>query len=290
MWPSISALVNDHAMAFAPLIYWIVFGAAMVYYCIKHPVYRNRISYICLLASIFGIIASILSILSTTWGASIEQPAYFVFHGLYITFAFLPFIVAFYTREKQTKQSNAGKYTAYLGLLWAAACILGGLATTIMASIIVHQGYFENEGLLIRLSGGLYFLILMTWGFIAVILLLTLIYFKRLTEKHARSSALTYVLLNLLSTLILTILGFAPLEFSFFTLNALGYMSIFLVDLPNTIAVFVAFHMGHCWIGDNQRHLINNDVHNIQSDQAHHDGNVDANNNDGSKYELSSGV
>ncbi|OAD00562.1 hypothetical protein MUCCIDRAFT_85967 [Mucor lusitanicus CBS 277.49] len=291
MWPSITAMLNDSAKSFGPLVYWVVFGAAMVYYCIKYPLYRNKISYICLLACVFGIVASIISILTTAWGGNIEYPAYFIFYGLYNTFAFLPPIAAFYAREKHMKQSNAGKYTTYLGFLWAAACILGSLATTIMAAVIAHQGYLEDEGVFLRLSGGLYFIILMNWGFIAVLLLLTLIYFKRLTQKYARGSFLIYVLLTTLSTLVFTILGFAPLEFNTLTVDALGYLSIFLVDLPLAVAVFIAFYMGRSWIGDNnQANLIIDDTHdtqNHQEQQYNGSASADVNANDGSKYELS---
>lgn len=269
-------------MSFAPLIYWVVLGAVTVYYCIKYPLYRNTISYICVLACIFGIVASILSIVVIIWESNHEQPAFFFFYGLYSTFAFLPPIVAFHTREKRMKQSNTGKYTAYFGFLWSAACILGSLATTIMAAIITNQAYWVSEGLFERLTGGLIFVLVMNWGFIAVILLFALVYSKHLTQRHARSSFLIYVMLNVLSVLVFTILAFAPLEFNFFTIDTLGYLTIFLVDLPVVIGVFVAFHMGHLWIGDNHSNLISNDVHDTQSHQA--------NQNDGSKYEISNSV
>ncbi|GAN08272.1 hypothetical protein MAM1_0197c07780 [Mucor ambiguus] len=290
MWPSIAVIQNNVLIAFGPLIYWVVFGGAMVYYCIKYPSYRNMISYICLFASVFGIVASIISLLAANWGRNIEQPAYFFFYGLYITFGFLPPIVAFYTGEKRMKQSSAGKYATCLGFLWAVACILGSLTTTIMAAIIAHHGFFEDEELLLRLSGGLHFVILMNWGFIAVLLLLTLIYSKHLTQKHARSSFLVYVTLNVLSALVFTILAFAVLEFHFFTIHVLGYLTIFLVDLPFAVAVFIAFHMSHSWIGNNQGNLISNEVHDAQTCQAQNNNGADANTNDGSKYELSNNV
>lgn len=273
-------------MSFAPLIYWIVFGAAMAYYCVKYPLYRNKISYICLMASIFGIVASVFSILVVAWDQSTEQPAYYIFYGLYSTFAFLPPIVAFYTREKRMKQSNAGKYTTYFGFLWAAGCILGSLATTIMAAIVTNLGYSSSDGLIERLTGGLIFVLVMNWGFIAVIILFVIFYVEHFTQKHALSSFLAYVLLNVLSVLLFTILAFAPLEFDFFTIDTLGYLTIFLVDLPTTVSVFIAFHMGHLWIGENHSNLINNDVR----DTHQYSNGANANTNDGTKYEVSNSV
>ncbi|KAL9559094.1 hypothetical protein MBANPS3_000575 [Mucor bainieri] len=289
MWPSLVGILNDSAMAFAPLMYWIVFGAAMAYYCIKYPLYRNMISYICLLACAFGIVASIISVMVVAWDVKAEESAFFFFYGLYITFAFLPSVFAFYTREKRTKQSNAGKYTTYFGFLWAAACILGSLATTIMAAIITHQSSLIEDGdLLVRLSGGLFFVILMNWGFVAVLLLLALIYVKRLTQQYAQGSFLVYVVLHVLSALVFTLTGFAPNDVSFSTIDSLGYLDIFLVDLPIAIAVFIAFHMAHRWIGDNQGNSISNDTQSHQAQQQHRS--ADTNSNDGSKYELSNNL
>ncbi|KAL7311297.1 hypothetical protein PS15m_009078 [Mucor circinelloides] len=288
MWPNIAGILLEPALAIAPLAYWVVFGLAMLYSYIKSPLYRNLVSYTCLVACVFGTVVSIFSII-VAYGSSTIQPAFYIFFGLYNTFPFLPVIFALFAREKRAKQSNAGKYVIYLGFLWSAVCILAGLATTIIAAIIVNQGLFQ-ETLLERFTQALFFVILMNWGFVAVILLLTMIYFKSLTQKNARGSFLVYMILLVLSVTFFTIFGFAPIELNYRSYDILGYLVIFLVDLPIVIAVFIAFHMGHLWIGDNESTLISNNVHDTFNQQTEHNNSTHANANDSSRLEVPNNV
>lgn len=185
MWPSISALPDASALAFVPLIYWVVFGALMAYDCVRYPLYRNTNSYICLLDCIFGAIPSIISLLAATQRPGVEQSAYFFFYGLYMTFAFLPSLFAFYAREKRTKQSKYGRRTIYFGLLWAAACILGSFSTTIMAALLVNNSYRDADKLRKLLNGGLHFVSLMNWIFLSILFAFVKYYYKFPTQKHA---------------------------------------------------------------------------------------------------------
>lgn len=132
-----------------------------------------------------------------------------------------------------------------MGFLWAAVCILASLAVTAMAAILNVQYSGRSSGdmeLLVRFSHGLYFMILMVWGFIVVNLLLISIYYKKLTEKNSRCSLVIFTFLNFFSAIAFTILALAPLEFDSDSINVFGYLNIFLVDFPVVLAVFTAFY------------------------------------------------
>lgn len=109
-------------------------------------------------------------------------------------------------------------------------------------------------------------------------------------------------MLNLLSVLAFTILVFTPMGTGL-TNKTLGFLTIFLVNLPVVFYVFLAFRTSHLWIPSNshdnlssndvhdvQSNLISNGAHETQSRQALHDSGAGINTNDGSKYELPNSV
>lgn len=258
MWPTSIVFLSEPGIAFGPLAIWIVFGLAMLFLFLRSSVYHNPISYAALIAALTGTISSIFSALSALGFNSI-QPAFYIFYGLYTTYTFIPLIGAFYINEKKSRDSTTGRYSVFLGFLWAAVCILTSLAVTVMAAILNVQYSGRSSGdmeLLVRFSHGLYFMILMVWGFIVVNLLLISIYYKKLTEKNSRCSLVIFTFLNFFSAIAFTILAFAPLEFDSDSINMFDYLNIFLVDFPVVLAVFTAFYLGHLWRGNQQNAII----------------------------------
>ncbi|KAG2195632.1 hypothetical protein INT46_000701 [Mucor plumbeus] len=278
MWPTSIVFSSKPGISFSTLVIWIVFDLAMLFLFFRSPVYHNPISYSALVAALTGTISSIFSILSS-FGFSSNQPAFYIFYGLYTTYTFIPLIGAFYINEKKSKYSELGKYSVFLGFVWAAVCILASLAVTIMAAIANFQDYGSESAdieSLVRFSDGIYFMLLMGWGFILVNLLLISIYYKKLTEKNSRRSLVIFTFLNMFSTITFTILAFAPLKFEYSNFDVFGYLNIFLVDFPVILAVFTAFYLGHLW-KENQQNAIITDA-------------IDDNAHNSSKYEIQNNV
>ncbi|KAI8638111.1 hypothetical protein BD408DRAFT_30205 [Parasitella parasitica] len=248
MWPLIIKLLMNPNIAFAPLGIWLFFGSVMLFSLAKSSTYRNPVSYAALVGGLAGVVASVFPVLMI-YEIVNSQPAFYIFYGIYSAYTYVPAIVAFHMFEKRTKNSEGGKYSIFLGFTWAAVCILASLSVTIMAAIYSTQESIDFS-LSERFANGLTFLLLMGWGFIAVNLLLLVIYFQHLNRGYARMSFIAYTILNIMSAVAFTVLSFAPLEPDYNFVDTYGYLTVFLVDFPTAAAVFISFYMGHFWTGN----------------------------------------
>ncbi|CEP08825.1 hypothetical protein [Parasitella parasitica] len=227
----------------------------MLFFLTKSPTYRNTVSYTAVVAALAGTVASVFPILNV-YGIFRSLPAFPIFYGIYSAFTYVPAIIAFHTLEKKTKISEAGKYSIFLGFVWAAVCILAGLAVTIMAAIYDAQGSVDLAWIE-RFANGMSFLLLMGWGFIAVNLLLLMAYLRHLNGGSARISFVTYTILNIISAVAFTVLAFSPLVTDYTFFDVYGYLNVFLVDFPTVVAVFIVFYMGHLWMDNDENAVVN---------------------------------
>ncbi|CAO3657441.1 unnamed protein product [Mucor hiemalis] len=180
----------------------------------------------------------------------VTSPSSYVFYGIYISFAFIPGLIAFHRISKENG-GTIGKFVVYFGYFWAFITIAIGLTLTIYVAKHVDLVFYTQENMdhfstqLTKLASFMYY---SGWAFVVAYLVL----FVSNSGAYAvtsRNSLIIYTSLNILSVLVNTIIF--KLRKDLGTNGDLGLTSfsvtLVFCDITVAIALIIATYYGNLW-------------------------------------------
>lgn len=215
---------------------------------------KDLTAYSALVSALSGLICNAVIVArfieSPTVAFGIASPSSYVFYGIYISFAFVPGLIGFY-RISKGNGSKIGKFTVYLGYLWALITIIIGLAMTVYITKNFKDGLYGQENLehLIKQSKILLsFMYYSGWGFIAAYLVLISTNTGTFPTT-SRISFTVYSLLNLLAVLVNTIVFGLQMTSNLESNAILTTFSVTIIfcDTAIAMALVIATYYGSLW-------------------------------------------
>lgn len=211
---------------------------------------KGPVGYAALVESLAGLIKYVMAMTLALGRSESAAKAYissFIFYGIYLSFAWVPGLIAFRRISKETANAG-GNMVALFGYLWAFIIVVVGFTLTIILAVNVEGMYevftfpFESFGRLLQ------FMFYSGWGFFSVYLILLSMNTSHLSGP-ARKSIMAYSALNMLAVLVYTILANArPVADSYHGILVTIYaVPLVFCNIPIAIGSILAAYYGNTW-------------------------------------------
>jgi hypothetical protein len=248
MLPTFGTLMYPELL-YGPLILSAVISAPMAAICVYLPVKPGLIGYLCLFSGVAGVIAAAISLHSM--GQFLFATVFYPFYGIYIVFMFIPMQISFHHIAKQQRLEENNKTSiqmgtglVYLGYIWSVVFYAATIAFTVIQSDFKNDldvtDYEKKYLMYVKASN---FLFHSHWGFIAINFILTVIFYKHVDLKSSRLVLICFNIFTIIPIITMTVYSYInhpPLDQPN-VIKALGIAYIFLVDLPNSMAILAWF-------------------------------------------------
>lgn len=208
-----------------------------IYFMYKFPFCRARIGLSTVVASVGGLIYSIIDsglLVSTTLAAS---TALFVFMSIFNAFTFLPGVIAFYNISQERK-SELGTFFGYIGFAWTVITPVIGLVITIFMAIAFTESLSFLEGFYAILRSFNY----ANWVYIGIYFVYVPLYANKL-DQRARFSMFSYVGLLVFYMAAYSIISNISVD-SYMVAQMITFL---LISLPMAIAILIAILFSSTW-------------------------------------------
>lgn len=272
MIPTIAYLYNP-SWSYGPTTIFAlttVISASLI--LLRDSSHRAMMEYSAFVTTVSGFIYNILVMISFTNNEGAMKlplliganPAIFIFYSIYISFAFMPCLIAFHKISRTAGLRLGYACIYYFGYIWVAITIVIGLALTILfatklPSMAKFQSADYNINLIVAASeelsnylGLLLFIYFSNWALVATTVLLYVIHFRRLQRK-ARITLFVYLTINILSVIFFVVVLYGGVT-DVYTIeemvNLIFWLMLVLVDIPVAIGVLVAICFGSTWTVD----------------------------------------
>ncbi|KAL0137815.1 hypothetical protein V8B55DRAFT_1139055 [Mucor lusitanicus] len=257
MLPNVGTIMFPE-MQYGPLIISAVTTAVMLVFCLVPSKRPGIIGYLCLAAGFVGIIAS--SLLLTTGPQRIDLvPYYYILYGVYNILIYIPVLVSFHLtarRQKRESKSNKllqlGNCFIYLGYLWSVVVLAVGIAFLILR--VKGQEYLNpnmsstrdeesDRKSYVMSAQAAIFAYYSIWGFIAINLVLTSVFYSTFKNTFKRYALILFNLLTIIAMITNAVIPALINQgrFGFEDSKIIGFIGIFLLDLPNALAIVIWF-------------------------------------------------
>lgn len=245
----IFATVMYPELQYGPLILSGVISLLMTTMCLHSPVKQGLIGYICLFSGVAGVITA--GTLFASSGSFLFESAAYPFYGIYISFMFIPVLISFHLIAKQQKLEDNNKTSIrmgtaliYLGYIWSTVFYATIIAVTVIQSALrngMDQTDYQKKTLIYAKATN--FLFHSHWGFIAINLILTVLFYKHFDHKSSRRTLICFNIFTIIPLITMTVYSYIdyPTSDRPNIVKALGIAYIFLVDLPNSMAILAWF-------------------------------------------------
>lgn len=212
---------------------------------------RQSIGYTSAIGALAGTVYSALLFITLYVNREVALPMFYVFYAIFITFTFIPGLIAFAKISKQ-KGDRLGKFVLGFSYLWALAVMVIGLAMAITLGVNLNSSdasFFEGSGYT-HFSKLYIFLVHSPWAFVATYLILLGAYSSSLTGKKPKMTLIVYSVLNMIAVLVLTICINITTDDSnlYVTLTLIYSFLLALSDIPYAIALIISTCYGHLWV------------------------------------------
>lgn len=236
-------------LQYGPLILSSVITLLMTTMCVHLPVKQGLIGYICLFSGVAGVITA--GILFASSGRFLFEYAAYPFYGIYISFMFIPVLISFHRIAKQQKLKDNSKTSIrmgtaliYLGYIWSIVFFATTIAVTVIRSALgddMDVADYQKKTLMYAKATN--FLFHSHWGFIAINLILTALFYKHFDNKSSRCTLICFNIFTIIP--LITMAAYSHIDYPTSDrpsiVKALGIAFIFLVDLPNSMAILAWF-------------------------------------------------
>ncbi|KAL9553338.1 hypothetical protein MBANPS3_003337 [Mucor bainieri] len=245
MLPNLGTIMFPE-MQYGSLIISTVTTAIMLVSCLFPSKRPGIIGYLCLTAGVVG-------------------PYFYLFYGVYNILIYIPVLVLLHLTARQQKRESKsnrnlqiGVCFIYLGYLLSVAVLAGAIASVILDRLKIGNYWDPSMGtegeefpkiLFDMAQKASLFTYYSIWGFIAINLVLTPIFYNSFKDTtYKRYSLILFNLLTIIAMIAGTILpyilrpdlGFDD-DAKFARPKAMAFVSIFLLDLPNALAIVTWF-------------------------------------------------
>lgn len=250
----IFATVIYPELQYGPLVLSAVISLLMTTMCLHSPVKPGLIGYLCLFSGVAGVITA--GILFASSGRFLFENAVFPFYGIYISFMFIPVLISFHRIAKQQKLEDNNKTSirmgtalVYLGYIWSAVFYATNIAVTVLQSALrndMDEIDYQKKALMYAKATN--FLFYSHWGFIAINLILTVLFYKYFDHKSSRRTLICFNIFTIIPLITMVVYSHVnyPTSDRLNVVKALGIAYIFLVDLPNSMVILAWFFInGH---------------------------------------------
>lgn len=256
MLPNIGTIVFPE-LQYGSLIISAVTVGVMLASCFFPSKRPGIIGYLCLAAGSVGVLASALMV--TILRPMQSAHYYYFLYGVYNSLIYIPLLVQLHLIARQQKREGKsrkylriGKCFIYLGYLWSIAVLAAGIALIIlgikseeyMSPSLGRENPENNLKFLQMAQQATLFIYYSIWGFIAINLVLTTTFYNTFKIPSKRCALILFNLFTIIAMITSTVVTATLPKYGpgyFDNAKTIGFVSIFLIDLPNALAIIVWF-------------------------------------------------